>query len=337
MLNKNVFNPHEYLAYYLCNDLYGYHPLNEEKGRIPQIETILNEIETVVTQNIDEGESKTLRFPFIPKTPTFFDCINFNLELTITKEDNVDIFYKDDVSGEFDAGSVLWFNGKIASFNIKATISCPKSRFSFNFRRTIGHELLHAYELYKRRVKGIPNNTIKGRNLYNNISTFIDSDIEPQQTLARLFYLNYPKELNAYSQGIQSEYADVVQRISYKFLQLPYNYLKANIVEYLQLETVKDGINYIFYMYNDQKIIQALSEVLGRPIMNITQAKKIIRSALLNIEQTFDKALSRAIETYAAKTQDALATPQTLGTIEKRQNTLKEIKNKYGVPSNIKQ
>lgn len=337
MLNKNTFNSHEYLAYYLCNDLYGFHPLNEEKGRIPQIEAILNEIETVVTENIDEGESKTMRFPFIPKISTFFDCINFNLELTITKEDNVDIFYKDEASGAFDAGSVLWFNNKIASFNIKATISCPKSRFSFNFRRTIGHELLHAYELYKRAANGIPNNTIKGRNLYNKIVNLMDSGKEPQQTLARLFYLNYPKELNAYSQAIQNEYADVVQRISYKFLQLPYNYLKANIVEYLQLETVKDGIKYIVYMHNDQEIIQALSEVLGRPIMNIIQAKKIIKSAILNIEQTFDKALSRAIETYAAKTQNTLATPQTLGTIEKTKNTLKEIKEHYGVPSNIKQ
>lgn len=64
--NSYDYNYHEYLAYLLCNDLFEYHPLNEERGRIPFIQQILNELESIVTAKLDTGNNKKVGLSYSP-------------------------------------------------------------------------------------------------------------------------------------------------------------------------------------------------------------------------------------------------------------------------------
>jgi len=333
MSNSFDFNPHEYLTYTLCSDLYGYHPLNEERGRIPFIQKLLDELESMVTSNLDAGSNKKIMLPYTPSFKTFFQCLNLNGNIKIV-DDPLDHFHDDVAAGQFDVNNVIWLNNQMISFKITFDIVSPKSRFSFNFRRTIGHELLHAYEFYNRSLNRIPFATPNYRDYNTKLQSLMDAE-ESKHTLAFLYYLNQDKELRAFSQGIQNEYYDLTQRLSFDFIKLPFEYIKSNIIEYYQLEGVKDGIEYCYLMFDKQTLLSAMSEVSGKQITDFNQMKNIINSILLNIEQTYDKALSRAIEDYAIDKHGALFSHYGMNTLNELRRKLKEIYTEYGYPSNI--
>lgn len=329
------FNPHEYLTYILCSDLCGYHPLNEERGRIPLIQKLLDELESMVTTNLDAGSDEKIMLPYTPSFKTFFQCLNLSGNVKIV-DDPLGYFYGDTATGQFKPSNVVWHNSQILSFKINFNIVSPKSRFSFNFRRTIGHELLHAYEYYNKRLNGVSFDTSKSGNYNAKLQSLMNSE-EPRHTLAFLYYLNQDKELRAYSQGIQNEYYDLTQRLSLDFLRLPFEYIKSNITEYYQLEGIKDGIEYCYLMFDKQTLLSAMSEVSEKQITNFNQMKSIIDSLLTNIEQAYDKALSRAIEDYAINKQGATFSHQDMNTLNELRRKLKDIYMEYGYPSNIKE
>lgn len=150
------FNFHEYLTYTLCNDFFNYHPINEEKGQILFIDSILNELEIAVTQNLDEGDKEKIIIPYTPSIDTFFCNLTLKGDINILSSDS-DII--GDATGYVDFKNLFWYGNKILSLTINVNIVSPKSRFSFDFRRTVGHELLHAYEFYRRRLDGVSFNT----------------------------------------------------------------------------------------------------------------------------------------------------------------------------------
>lgn len=330
------FNVHEYLTYSLINDLFDYHPLNEERGRIPFISKILSEIEEQILAKCN-WKNQTNKFSLIykPSFNTFFNQLTLTtVSITILPEySNIE----DKANGGYNNKTITWVRQKIDNVDLFCNIQCPVSRLSYNIQRTIGHELLHAYEAYKRNFIKKPFDTPKQSDFYRDIKILMDKGNPPQIVFAYLFYFNNPHELRAHSQGIQSGYNAIASNISYNFHDLPFNMLKNKIQEYKDFKQMKENLDWVYKNYSESDLLIAMNTILDKPITTINQLNKIVNYQLANIEQIYDKALSRAIEHAAINELYKDYGPKSISTTQSIRKTMNEIYKKYGHPSNIKQ
>lgn len=338
MENILDFNPHEYLSCILYNDLYKVRLLNEVRGRIPFIEKILPEIEQQLLSMCNlQQQNNIISFDYYPSIDTFFNCIWIkNASITITSEYS----NEDDVAeGGFDRKSIVWTNDakpKIESVDLYCSIKCPPSRLSYNIQRTIGHELLHTYEAYKRNLLKKPFDTLQEKDFYRRITILMEKGNAPQKLFANLFYLNNPHELKAYSQGIQSGYNAIAWKFSVNFHELPFAMLKKQIREFQVLEKVKKDIKWIYDNCSESGLLVAMNSILDKPITTINQLNKIINYQLNNIEQTYNKALSRAVENRAINEMYMDYGPKDYMTQKSLKDQLNKIYEEYGYPPNVR-
>lgn len=338
MDNVFDFNPHEYLSCILYNDLYKVHPLNEIRGRIPFIEKILPEIEQQLLSMCNlRQQSSIVSFDYYPSIDTFFNCIRIkNASITITSEYSND----DDIAeGGFDKKSIVWTNDekpKIESFDLYCNIKCPISRLSYNIQRTIGHELLHAYEAYKRNLLKKPFDTPRQKDLYRRITILMEKGNAPQKLFANLFYLNNPHELKAYSQGIQSGYNAIAWSFSVNFHEFPFGMLKKQIREFQVLEKIKEDIKWIYEKCSESDLLVAMNTIVDKPVTTINQLNKIVDYQLFNIEQTYNKALSRAVENRTINEMYMDYGPKDYITQKALNEQLNKIYEEYGYPPNVR-
>ena len=338
MANIFDFNPHEYLSCILYNDLYRFHPLNEIRGRIPFIEKILPEIERQLLSKCNwNNVTNVISLEYKPSITTFFNNIHFkNVSITITSELNA---ANDITEGSFDNTSIIWTDEKepkVESLDIYCIIKCPSSRLSYNIQRTIGHELLHAYEAYQRHLLNKPFDNSNSTEFYKIIQILRQKGNAPQSLFANLFYLNNPHELNAYSQGIQSGYNAIAWQFSVNFQEFPFAMLKKHITEFQTLERLKSDIKWLYENFSESDLIAAMNTILDNPIKTINQLNKIVSYQIINIEQTYNKALSRAVENRAINDIYMDSGPKDYFTEKAIKKQLNEIYETFGYPPNLK-
>lgn len=330
-MNKKE-NLHEIAAYTICGRLEK-HPLNEERGRIPLIDKILDELWYFFNfrRYFPEREKLTFNnFVFQPSFNTFFNNLNIrSLEITIIPEDSS---LYDEAEGNFyPQGSKWQGKEKLDTILIDATIKTPLSKLYFNFQRAFAHELIHAYEFYKRGLAGKDFREKSSKDFYDRVVAI--ASVKPMATrgyFAYVFYMNDPKELRAFSQSIQMEYGSLVMKYGFTFTELPFDYIKKNINEYLVLEGLKHKIDYVFDKAEPDFLVECMNYVTQQKYTTVNQVKKKIYALIFNIEQTFDKALARAIEDFKLQESRGMRTLGSLEALEERSRELKKIYEEYG-------
>lgn len=330
-MNKKE-NLHEIAAYTICGRL-GKHLLNEERGRIPLIDKILDELWHFFNfrQYFPGREKITFNnIVFQPSFNTFFNKLNIHsLKITIIPE-NSDLY--DEAEGNFyPQGSKWQGKEKLDTILMDVTIKTPLSKLYFNFQRAFAHELIHAYEFYKRGLIGKDFREESSKEFYDRIVSI--ASVRPMTTreyFAYAFYMNDAKELRAFSQSIQMEYSSLAMEYGFNFTELPFDYIKENIDEYCVLKGLRHKIDYVFNNAEPNFLIECMCYVTQQKYTTVNQVKKKIYALLFNIEQTFDKALARAIEDFKLQESRGMRTLPSLEALEQRSRELKKIYEGYG-------
>ena len=329
---NNKENLHEVAAYTICGRL-DKHSLNEERGRIPLIDKILDELWFFLDFRQYFPERKKITFNnivFQPSFNAFFNNLNIHsLKITIIPE-NSDLY--DEAEGNFYPQGSKWHGKeKLDTILIDATIKTPLSKLYFNFQRAFAHELIHAYEFYKRDLNGQKFREPSSKDFYERIAQIAgESPMTTRSYFAYAFYMNDAKELRAFSQSIQMEYSVLCKKFGFGFTQLPFDYIKQNIDEYCVLAGLKHKIDYVFDKAEPDFLVECMYYVTHQKYTTVNQVKKKIYALLFNIEQTFDKALARAIEDFKLQELRGMRTLPSLEALEQRSKELKRIYEEYG-------
>ena len=326
-------NGHELLTDYFCKDLRGGHMANEERGRMPFMERILDDLIDCLGINPMRSIYKK-DVIYKPGFNVFFNSINITeLKINIipqfaNQQDSADAY--------FDSGYATWDNTdaekrKLDIVPIYIEINSKPSSLLFNFRRIVGHELMHAYELYAKGIKGRKLQTEEESDFYEWIKELLTKEKRKDcYGLAYLYYMTDPKEIRAFSQAIQAGYSNLRSYFGLNYTVLPFNYCYANIKEFKILQWVKTQVKKIFNMESDDEIIKAMSYVSRVKFKTIRQVKRKIRALLFSVDQAFNKALSRAIEDFAIRANRCTYAHADPDNQIRRKNKLNEIYKKYG-------
>lgn len=209
---------------------------------------------------------------------------------------------KDSANAYFDSDYATWNNGKLEDIPIYIEINSRKSNLLYNFRRIMAHELLHAYEFYK---KGIIGKTLQSEQeslFYNWIQEVISKrERNDYYAFAYLFYMTEQKEIRAFSQAIQEGYNQLRGQFGLNYVVLPFQYCYKKIKEFNILKVAKKNVKNVLENESDEEIIAAMSYVSRTRFTSVRQVKRKIKALVFKVEQAFDKALSRAIEDFAIR------------------------------------
>lgn len=331
-----MIDNHEYYTYKLLDERFGYKPLKEERGRIPEIEQILDELAPLVAQGINKRGSFTKKgVIYYPSFETFFNEIQIpkiNFQIIEEDENSNEDRCNDDALGHFKYGAIKWEDDKLDCIEIGLRIKCPLSRLLYNIRRGLAHELLHAYEFYNKKVKNVPQYSEESINdFYNRICKILKYDDDPANTMAWIFYYTFPKELRATSQEIQIDAKNIFEEDIFFFCHsnIPFDYYKSKMSSFSELTLLKKRYNNMLENYDESEIIQAMNYVTKRKYTTIHQVEKVLSSMLLNMEQIYIKALSRGIENCKIKhSGDSIR--YSIKNHDKMRNRLNEIREIYG-------
>lgn len=331
-----MIDNHEYYSYKLLDECFGYKPLKEERGRIPEIEQILDELSPLIAQGIiKQGNFIKKGVIYYPSFETFFKKIRIpkiNFQITEEDEDSDEDRRNDDALGYFRHATVKWKNGKLNTFEIGLGFKTPLSRLNYNIRRGLAHELLHAYEFYKKRAKNISYFSSNNINdFYSHVCYVLNKEDDPANTIAWIFYYNFPNELRAASQEIQIDAQNIYEEDIYFFnnSNLPFDYYKSKMSSFSELTLLRKRYDEMMEDYDGNEIIQAMNYVTKRKYITINQVKKVLLSMLLNMEQIYIKALSRGIENCMIKHHgDNIR--YNIKNHDKMRNRLNEIREIYG-------
>lgn len=326
-------NGHELLTDYFCKDLRGGHMANEERGRMPFMERILDDLIDCLGINPMRSIYKK-DVIYKPGFNVFFNSINITeLKINIIPQFSNQ---QDSADAYFDSGYATWDNTdaekrKLDIVPIYIEINSKPSSLLFNFRRIVGHELMHAYELYAKGIKGRKLQTEEESDFYEWIKELLTKEKRKDcYGLAYLYYMTDPKEIRAFSQAIQAGYSNLRSYFGLNYTVLPFNYCYANIKEFKILQWVKTQVKKIFNMESDDEIVKAMSYVSRTKFTSIRQVKRKIKALLFNANQSFNKALSRAIEDFAIRANRCTYAHADPDNQIRRKNKLNEIYKKYG-------
>lgn len=113
-----------------------------------------------------------------------------------------------------------------------------------------------------------------------------------------MFYLNVPQEIRAVSQQIQIDAENLFFMKIYGNLpnDMTFKFYKENIMAFKDIKNLKQHLSMVFADYNNDEILEAFSYVLNKKYTDIKVIKDLINIALVNIEQSYEKALSRGVE-----------------------------------------
>lgn len=282
---------HEYLTNLLYDEFTEIQPLKEERGRIPEIKKILDDITLWLLSQIENKSCNKLDIIYQPSFNTFFQKICFHsVNIWVSEENEI-------VNGGVDMNKFQWNDNNLVEISMDLTIRSKQEDLEFNIKRAVGHELLHSYEIWKKRQKGINMRTPKQKNYYNHIRKCI-RDNEPLRTFAYVIYYNTPFELRAFSQGIQMELFSIWDKEKSEDMpdNLPFKWYKEHIQEFKLLKELKSGLDFIFNNIEDYAIIEALIKLGLGQCKTVEKSKQYLYAMLDNMEETYNKALSRAIE-----------------------------------------
>ena len=306
---------------------------NEERGRMPFMERILDDLIDCLGINPMRSIYKK-DVIYKPGFNVFFNSINITeLKINIIPQFSNQ---QDSADAYFDSGYATWDNTdaekrKLDIVPIYIEINSKPSSLLFNFRRIVGHELMHAYELYAKGIKGRKLQTEEESDFYEWIKELLTKEKRKDcYGLAYLYYMTDPKEIRAFSQAIQAGYSNLRSYFGLNYTVLPFNYCYANIKEFKILQWVKTQVKKIFNMESDDEIIKAMSYVSRVKFKTIRQVKRKIRALLFSVDQAFNKALSRAIEDFAIRANRCTYAHADPDNQIRRKNKLNEIYKKYG-------
>lgn len=325
-------NGHELLTDYFCRNLRGGHMVNEERGRMPFMEKILDGL----IKFLDISPMRPIHqknIVYKPDFKAFFNTINIT-------ELNINIIHpfsnqQDSAEAYFEPDSTTWIgkneNKKLDTVSIYIEINSKPNSLLFNFQRIVGHELMHAYEFYAKGIKGRELQTSEEKDFYEWIQEILtNNEREDYYGFAYLFYMTDSKEIRAFSQAIQAGYSNLRSNFGLNYTVLPFKYCYANIREFRILGWMKKKIKKIFDTETDDEIIKAMNYVSRANYTSIRQVKRKIKALLFYASQSFNKALSRAIEDFAIRADKCTYAHIDPDTQIKRKNALNEIYRQYG-------
>lgn len=270
----------------------------EERGRVPFIEQILNELETKVCSQIDSSTNKGYwldKYTFCPSFKTFFKKLTFfrKSQIIINNELSEPYTY-----GYLSPSDMVYANdGSVEILPIFVNIRTSSEDFSFAFRSVIAHELMHAYDLFSRgkRLTKFP----LDRKYRDRIAAAMANNDAIWHSIGYLFYFSLPHEKKAFSQQIQTCYKDNREIFGKGYETYPFEQIISNLPFFRQLADLFDDIEHLWNT-NSNVCIQCIDYILGpqlrKRVHSKASYKKIIDNICFDIEQTYNKALCRAIE-----------------------------------------
>ena len=221
--------------------------IKESEKVLDFIKNAINNGEVTEVSKTDQG--RILRFVDNPVIKVYgCDC---ELDFTFFE------FYgrpsTDDLKGKFGNANTNFRvsdNGGVTTVNFKITydsvIIVNGSIHEFS-RGIIAHELMHAYELYAKEIKGRKLQTEEESDFYEWIKELLTKEKRKDcYGLAYLYYMTDPKEIRAFSQAIQAGYSNLRSYFGLNYTVLPFNYCYANIKEFKILQWVKTQVKKIF-------------------------------------------------------------------------------------------
>lgn len=289
---------HEYYTYKLFDQYFNSEEylLQEERGTLPDIEQIVAEIDDFIESEIVKQQSFYLQnLTYKTNINTFFNEIEFRyIKIVIVNDEN----FEDNTNGCTIKGATIMGKDKIEKFGMGLFIQCPISRLGYHIRSLTAHELLHAYELYKKGLKGVAFKLPHNEKFYEHLKSIMAKKIDPYYTFAYLLYLNTPQELRAVSQQIQVDAENLFfMEIYGKFpIDVTFKFYREKIAAFKDINALKKRLLMVVSSYNDDEIIEAFSYVLNKKYTNIKIVKDLINITITNVEQSYDKALSRGVE-----------------------------------------
>ena len=293
-----MIDNHEYFSYKLFDQYFNNEEilLQEERGRLPNIEQIVAEIDNFIESEIVRQHCFQLQnLIYRTSINSFFNEIEFRYINVIIVNDE---YFEDKSNGCTIKGATVLGKDKIERFGMGLFVQCPISRLSYHIRSLVAHELLHIYELYKKGLKGVAFKLPHNEKFYEHLKVIMLKKIEPYYTFAYLFYLNVPQEIRAVSQQIQIDAENLFFMKIYGNLpnDMTFKFYKENIMAFKDIKNLKQHLSMVFADYNNDEILEAFSYVLNKKYTDIKAVKDLINIALANIEQSYEKALSRGVE-----------------------------------------
>lgn len=286
-----MMDNHEYLTNLLYDEFTSIHSLKEERGRIPEIKAIIDDVTTWVLSQMQNGMLHALNIIYQPSFDTFFKSICFHrINISLSTENAFS-------QAEVDLKQFKWNGYDLMQIPMEVFIKTKQEDLEYNIKRVIGHELLHAYEFYKKRLKGLDMLTPKQKSYYRYVRQCMNEN-EPLRTFAYVVYYNTPIELRAFSQGIQMELFQIWEKEKLEDMpdNLPFQWYKEHIQEFKTLRTLKEGLKIVLKNNDDYDIIEAMLTLGLNQCKTSESAKQCLYAMIDNIEETYNKALSRAIE-----------------------------------------
>lgn len=251
-----MMNNHEIITYKLFNQYFNSEEylLQEERGTLLDIEQIVAEIDDFIESEIVKQQSFYLQnLTYKTSVNTFFNEIEFRyVKVIIVNDEN----FEDNTNGCTIKGATIMGKDKIEKFGMGLFIQCPISRLGYHIRSLAAHELLHAYELYKKGLKGVAFKLPHNENFYEHLKAIMVKKIDPCYTFAYLFYLNTPQELRAVSQQIQVDAENLFfMEIYGKFpIDMTFKFYKEKIVAFKDINSLKKRLSMVLSSYNDGQL-----------------------------------------------------------------------------------
>lgn len=296
-------NSHENITYSNFRGIfpdYRASALNEERGRIPNIQKNLDELTAWALSKVGQKNIfYATELIFTPQEESFFSEIKFYYPCIRLKDDEQETymccFYPD---------SITWNREGKISFALGLSFDCKKKNFEKYFRINLAHELLHAYEAFKKGEKNLPFETDSSNSVYEKITQAYFSKKEPQATMAFILYLGTPNELRAAAQEIQIASMDLYrQGRIVSMYNLPFGHYRQQIEKFKNIVSAKKKLNRLFETWPSQEMIEAGKNLTGKDFASVEDVRKYLNNIILTIEQTYEKALSRGIEACRSSEQ----------------------------------
>lgn len=137
------------------------------------------------------------------------------------------------------------------------------------------------------------------RQYRDRIKIAMNKNDEVWHSIGYLFYFDLSHEKKAFSQQIQTIYKDNREIFGREYETYPFEQIKSNLPFFRQLADLFDDIDRL-WQENTNGCIQCIDYLLDNRLKKRVHSKasykKVIDNICFDIEQTYNKALCRAIE-----------------------------------------
>lgn len=319
----------EYITHYdITENVISFDIIREERGKFPNglkiVKYLYDEICKIIkngppTKSTNNCQTYVIKFQHNNFGPQYFfnSC---NIQLVINKYIQNIKFAETSYNGQFDTYNASIVNDRLDQVNILINIDCTRLTIKQIIYGALMHELTHAYETYMRLKNNGSDSDNTMTNYFENMNINMISqlyrDYDPYlSSLGQILYASLKTEQNAFFAGLQAEYKVKKNNLKPNEKYRP-KYVIKHLKNYEHIEEANRAFNRLASVKdeNTQKnILDNLNKVLTRSlprkndprirdnrnkdrITNYNKLLKFLKQKLIDINNKFEKTVSRIIE-----------------------------------------